>query len=313
MGGAAYAFVTGGTGFIGSQVVKHLVAGRGDGAWDEVCVLVRSEASAEKARGLGAEPVAGDLMDGAGAWREAARGARYVVHCAQPTGNEFLESRTEQELNLLGALDDAVTARAVFVFGSSYLGSGEGSALMDESVEPHPLGVGRYFEPGITAVEARGRGGLDCVVALPGGVYGMDTWFLKLILHLLAGRHPVLMCDPVPLWPYVHVDDCARALVHLLTVDRAKLDATGRRIIIAGGDPTPMDRFVAAVGNAVGRSPDIQRMPVPELYEKLPALMAQYLTANMPHSGARLRSLGFEARYPTVEEGVASLGLPRFP
>jgi hypothetical protein len=31
----------------------------------------------------------------------------------------------------------------------------------------------------------------------------------------------------------------------------------------------------------------------------------------MPHSNARLRRLGFELRYPRIEQGIASLGLPR--
>ncbi|MEP6953788.1 MAG: NAD-dependent epimerase/dehydratase family protein, partial [Solirubrobacteraceae bacterium] len=51
-------FVTGGSGLIGSALVKRLLE-RGDA----VVGLARSDASAEKLRGLGAEPVRGDLLD----------------------------------------------------------------------------------------------------------------------------------------------------------------------------------------------------------------------------------------------------------
>jgi hypothetical protein len=312
MTGDRYVFLTGGTGFIGSRVAQHILKRRAGGAWDEVRVLCRSDASAAKARELGATPVAGDLLDEGGAWRDVARGAAFVVHCAQPSTREGNYAvRSQQEANLLGALDDRGTERAVFVYGSSFLG--EGSERMDETAEPRPIGLGVYFEAGIAALEARGRGGLDCVVALPGAVYGRGTWFLEMALDALQKPKPIPMCEPVPRWPYVHVDDCARAIVELLTVDRSRLDGAGRRVIIAGGDPVPMDHFNEAVGQVVGRRPLFLRASAEDLRSRLPPLLASYLTADMPHSNARLRSLGFEPRYATVEEGLASLELPKLP
>ena len=305
-----YAFLTGGTGFIGSRVTRRLLDERGRGAWDEVRVLARSDASAEKARALGATPVPGDLNNEGGAWREVAAGAAFVVHCAQPSMvRRGYETRAQQEANLLGAIDDRGTERAVFVYGSSFLGASAGPELIDETAEPRPLGLGPHFVASIAALEARGQGGLDCVVALPASVYGRGSWFLEMVLDALRSGMPIPVCEPAPLWPFIHVDDCARAIALLLTVDRARLDAAGRRVILAAGDPVPMDRFVEAIGEAAGRRPSFVRASAEELRGRLPPLGASYLTANMPHSGARLRSLGFEPRYPTVEAGLASLGL----
>src|SRR6185312_6319780 len=67
------AFLTGGTGFIGSRVVKRLRA-RGD----EVVVLARRP---DKASGLDAEVVQGDLTD-AGAIRRGVEGCQAVFHIA---------------------------------------------------------------------------------------------------------------------------------------------------------------------------------------------------------------------------------------
>ena len=53
-------FVTGGTGFIGGELVRQLRA-RGD----EVACLVRSPEKADKLRELGCELISGDLGDAA--------------------------------------------------------------------------------------------------------------------------------------------------------------------------------------------------------------------------------------------------------
>ena len=67
------AFLTGGTGFIGSRVVKRLRDGG-----DEVVVLARSP---EKAAGLDAEVVQGDLAD-ADAIRRGMEACQAVFHIA---------------------------------------------------------------------------------------------------------------------------------------------------------------------------------------------------------------------------------------
>jgi nucleoside-diphosphate-sugar epimerase len=71
-------FVTGGTGFIGTQLIKRLIA---DG--HEVHALGRSEGSREVVRLLGATPIVGSLAD-IDLWKESLRGCDAVVHCAAP-------------------------------------------------------------------------------------------------------------------------------------------------------------------------------------------------------------------------------------
>ena len=69
-------FVTGGTGFIGGEVVRQLRE-RGD----EAACLVRNPAKAGKLDALGCELVAGDLGDGA-AIRRGMEGCDAVIHAA---------------------------------------------------------------------------------------------------------------------------------------------------------------------------------------------------------------------------------------
>ncbi|MFJ7996112.1 NAD-dependent epimerase/dehydratase family protein [Streptomyces sp. NPDC096310] len=75
----ARTFVTGGSGFIGQVLVRRLLD-----QGHSVRVLVRSEASAEKASVLGATPVRGDLTDPA-TWRNQVTGSDVVFHLAAET------------------------------------------------------------------------------------------------------------------------------------------------------------------------------------------------------------------------------------
>ena len=307
MPGRRSVFVVGGAGYIGTHVVRELV--RTASPWHTVQVLTRNAASAAKASALGAEPVMGDLSE-PGAWCDAVRAAAFVVQCAQPSPRtEDYGLRVQHEAHLLDALDADRPARCVFVYGSSYYGTSDGPTPIDETTPPRPIGVGPYFVRCMAAVEARRKHGLDIVAAFPGGVYGRGSWFLEALLDSLRDRAPVLVCDPVPLWPYIHVEDCARAIVALLVVERTALDRIGRDVILADDEPAAMDHFIERVAAAVGRAPAIVRKPAEALRAMMSPTAAAYLCANMPHSNARLKRLGFELQYPRIEQGIASLDL----
>ena len=100
-------FVTGGSGFIGSEFVRQAVR-----AGQRVQVLTRSDRSAERIRDLGAVPVAGDLLQ-PGPWQRTAAEAEAVVHLAQPEtyggrvtrkrAESFRQSRLRMDANLFEA------------------------------------------------------------------------------------------------------------------------------------------------------------------------------------------------------------------
>ena len=71
-----HAFVTGGSGFVGRQLIRDLVS-RGD----RVTALARSDAAAAKVESLGAIAARGDLTDEA-AMRAAMKGCDAVFHAA---------------------------------------------------------------------------------------------------------------------------------------------------------------------------------------------------------------------------------------
>jgi len=161
----------------------------------------------------------------------------------------------------------------------------------------------------VRALHEAARAGLDIAGAFVAGAYGSRSWFLRWYRSAIAAGEPIPLCAPTPVWSYVHIDDCVRALEWLLLVPRAAIESSGREIIIADDAPVPIDEFVTSLAEQMGKTPRFERIDEATLRARLPPLLADYVCTNMMHANARLRSLGFACRYPHVREGLASLDL----
>ena len=305
-------FVSGGTGYVGTQVVRLLVDGMSQSPWNAVEVLARSAESAARISSLGAIPIDGDLLV-EGQWQERVSKAAFVIHCAQPSFGVEYDLRVKMEENLLRALNTDRRQRAVFVYGSSYYGSSMDDQLMDESSPREPIGVGPSMEPCVKALESAGANGLDYVAVFPGGIYGGGSWFLDSYIAAIKANQAIVLASPPPVWPYIHLMDCARAIIFMLTVESQLLDDTGRHVIVVDDKPISMGEFVSLVGEQMGQLPELQGVDAAELRKNLPQVAFEYLTSSMPHSNARLKQLGFQLEYPGVREGLASLDLAATP
>jgi nucleoside-diphosphate-sugar epimerase len=171
------AFVTGGTGFIGSRVARRLRE-RGD----EVVALVRSPAKAAELRELGCELVEGDLSSGDAIGRGVA-GCDAVFHVAAvyKVGIPDSERAAMRDANVGGTervLDAAVAAgvqRIVYVSTVGVFGNTHGK-VVDETYERNG---GEWlscyeqtkWESHQVALDRIAKGA-PVVIVQPGGVYG---------------------------------------------------------------------------------------------------------------------------------------------
>jgi nucleoside-diphosphate-sugar epimerase len=302
----SHVFVAGGTGFIGREVVRRLVV-----AGHRASVLARSDASAGAVRALGGEALRGDLLE-RGAWRDEAARADHVLHLAQPEtfgakvtrerAEAYRANRLTMDENLLGALDATRTKSVVYVAGTSYYGH-QGKKLADEGARPRPRGFGPYLAPAIDALERRIAAGLRVVTAFPGYVYGAGSWFEEYVARPIRKGRPIHAIWGRSRWASpVHVDDCARALVHLL--ERGE---PGRRYFVVDDEPLEWHAIYERAAEAMNKPLRVRKVPAFVVRMLVGPVVTESALCDARLSNARLRDTGFVLSYPTTREGIPAV------
>jgi dihydroflavonol-4-reductase len=257
------AFVTGGTGFIGGEVVRQLRA-RGD----EVVCLVRSPEKGRKVAELGCRLVSGDLGDAA-AIRAGMEGCDGVVHAAAmyEVGIPASQRPAMWEANVAGtervlkAALEAGTPKVVYVSTVGVFGNTH-RQVVDESYEHPGREFTSYYEE--TKLEAHkiakrmiAEQGLPGVIVQPGGVYGPgDTsQVADLLEQFLAGKLPLMPFPELGIC-LSHVEDIAAGI--LLALDKGEPGET----YVISGPVTTMREAIETVAAATGRKAPKRAMPV---------------------------------------------------
>jgi nucleoside-diphosphate-sugar epimerase len=259
-------FVTGGTGFIGSHVIRKLRA-RGD----DVKALVRSPEKGKALAEIGCVLVEGSLSDET-AIRDGMRGCDAVIHGAAvyEVGIPKGEREAMYDSNVLGtervlraAMDEKIP-RVVYISTVGAFGNTEGT-VVDESYT-HPGGdyTSYYEETKVKAHEIARRliddEGLPCVIVQPGGVYGPDDHSAigSQINQFLDGKMPMIAFPDLGM-NMVHVDDVADGV--LLALDEGKV---GEQYVL-GGQITTMRELIETVARVSDKKPPKRAMPTPVL------------------------------------------------
>jgi nucleoside-diphosphate-sugar epimerase len=256
-------FVTGGTGFIGGEVVRQLRE-RGDEA---VC-LVRSPEKAAELSELGCELVSGDLGD-AEAIRGGMEGCDAAIHAAAmyEVGIPASQHPAMWEANVAGtervlrAALEAKVPKVVYVSTVGVFGNTHGR-VVDESYEHPGREFTSYYEE--TKLEAHRiakrmiADGLPGIIVQPGGVYGPgDTsQVADLLEQFLAGKMPLLPFPELGIC-LSHVEDIAAGV--LLALDGGKVGET----YVLSGPVTTMRDAIETVAGLTGRRAPRRAMPVP--------------------------------------------------
>jgi len=255
-------FVTGGTGFIGGEVVRQLRA-RGD----EVACLVRTPEKATKLTELGCELVAGSLSDGEALGKGMA-GCDGLIHAAAmyEVGIPAKQHPAMYEANVRGselaleAARDAGVGKIVYVSTVGTFGNTHGE-VVDESYENPGKDFTSYYEE--TKLEGQrvaqrmiDEEGLPCTIVQPGGVYGPgDTsQVADLLEEFFAGKLPLI---PFPEFGIclTHVEDIAGGI--LLALDKGKAGET----YVLSGPATTMRGAVETVADLSGRKAPKHALP----------------------------------------------------
>lgn len=253
--------VTGGTGLVGSAVLRRLLA---DG--HAVRALVRPSSDRRNLQGMPVEMVQGDLREPE-SLAQAAAGCSDVFHVAADYRLWVRDPRVLYESNVTGtrnmmlAAAEAGVRRIVYTSSVATLGlHGDGSPADEETPVSIEDMIGHYKRSKFLA-EAEVRrlvkeSDLPVVIVNPSTPIGprdiRPTPTGRMILDAAAGRMPAFVDTGLNV---VHVDDVAEG--HLMAWRKGGI---GERYIL-GGENMSLQRILAEVAAVAGRRPPKLRLP----------------------------------------------------
>ncbi len=253
--------VTGATGFVGSAVVRALMA-RGRG----VRVLVRDGSDRRNIEGLDVEIVTGDLTDRA-SLKRALRGSEALFHVAAdyrlwvPRPGVMYEANEAGTRNIMEATLDAGVERIVYTSSVATIGLNADRTPANEET-PSGLSdmIGHYKKSKFLAEEEVRRliekEALRAVIVNPSTPIGprdiKPTPTGRLIVNALAGKMPAYVDTGLNI---VHVDDVAEG--HMLAMERGKV---GERYIL-GGENLTLSEILGRIAAIAGIKAPRVRLP----------------------------------------------------
>jgi nucleoside-diphosphate-sugar epimerase len=295
-------FVTGAGGFIGTELIKLLIA-----SGHEVSGLTHSVEGAHHIRRAGAVAVVGDLRD-PGQWLDEVA-ADWVFHLpphpvrgprlARTAAARVARERVAMDAHLLDALAASATRRIVYVGDTSCYGA-LGLRAITEDEPPRPSAWGRCLSPALDRLDGYLAAGLPIITALPGWVYGDGSWFRERVIDpVMSGRRVLQFGQAGPWVSPIHVHDCARALVHL-----AEHGEEGRRYFVVDSEPVRLHEFATTFARVAGRPLRVRRVPAALTRFVVGPVLAHDLRTDAVFANIRLRGTGFQFRYASVEQGL---------
>ncbi len=270
-------FVTGATGFIGSAVVRELLA-----AGHEVLGLARGDEAAAKLARSGVQAHRGELSD-LDSLAAGARACDGVIHLAFVHDFSRYEANAETDRRALEAMAGALEGSGkplVATSGTTVLAPGR---VGTEADAPAPDGPGRPRAASEVGLAFADRGVRASVVRLAPSVHGRgDRAFVPALVEV-ARRTGVSghVGDGANRWPAVHRLDAAR--LFRLALEKA---APGTRLHGAAEAGIPMREIAETIGQGLG-------VPVRNIAQNEAAAhfdwLAMFVTIDNPTSSALTR------------------------
>lgn len=252
-------FITGGSGFVGSRLIKQLVSNG-----HTVRALVRSNGSAALVESLGADSIKGDLLNEA-ALIKGIRGCDVVFHVAghQKTWDHykaFYQTNVEGTRSVLRA-SEAAGAKCLVQVGAAAVVMGRPRPIL-QATEDMPLKMPR-FAPYIATkalaehlvLEANSPS-LRTVVVRPPFIWGPNLPMIPSVAESIKkgqfrwieqGRYPCSTC---------HVENVCYGM--LLAAEHGR---GGEAYFLSDGEDLDLREFLTALLKAYGISPGNQSIP----------------------------------------------------
>lgn len=243
--------VLGGTGVIGSAVVRELIA-RGH----TILGLARSEASVAKLTACGAASISGDIA-APERWAGKLREFDAVIHAACDFDGDMAGIDDRLLNTLLPALATQGNRPRFVYTGGCWLFGSTGEAVATETTPFDPLPAFAWMVPNLKRVLAAPA--IDGIVIHPAMVHADDGGVFQRFARDAADRHAVrVVTGEAVRWPLVHADDLAS--LYALALERAP---AGSSYIGAANDGIAVGQIARAFAKRFGtRDQEPEIVPV---------------------------------------------------
>jgi dihydroflavonol-4-reductase len=306
------AFVTGGTGFVGANLVRLLV---NEGY--QVKVLVRPSSPLNNLQLLPVEVIKGDLNH-PDLW-QLMQGCQYLFHVAahyslwQSERDRLYRYNVLGTRNVLEAARQAGIERTVYTSSVAAIGVGAGGVAVDETHQsPVEKLIGHYKQSKYWAEQEAHQAvqlGQDVVIVNPSTPIG--PWDIKptptgdIILRFLRRQMPVYLNTGLN---FIDVRDVARG--HLLALERGQ---TGDRYILGHQNLTLkalLDQLAGITGLSAPRYTIPAWIPLSVAWVDEQLLARLGKAPSVPVDGVRMAT---QLMYYNATKAVQELGLPQTP
>lgn len=252
--------VTGATGFVGSAVVRLLIANG-----ETVRVLARPGSDRRNLAGLKVEIVEGDLLEPA-SLIAAVKGCSGLYHVAADyrlwarDPAKMFEANVDGSVSIIRAAMEARVNRIVYTSSVATLGIIKGGIADEETPVSYANMIGVYKQSKFRAEEAVQRlvdeEGAPVVIVNPSTPIGprdiKPTPTGQMIVEAAAGRMPAFVDTGLNI---AHVDDVAAG--HIMAFDKGQV---GQRYILGGTDMS-LSQILAHIAQKMGRKAPTIKIP----------------------------------------------------
>ncbi|MBL8436815.1 MAG: NAD(P)H-binding protein [Zoogloeaceae bacterium] len=268
----------------------------------KVFALIRREEDRPALRALGVCPLVGDLDDPR-SLRRLAGVADYLIHTAPPAAQGALDTRTR---HLIAALRRGKSLpQALSYIGTTGVYGNVGGRWIDECQPVAPTTPRAHRRVDAERVLRRLARESDVRVAIlrAPGIYAGD----RLPIERLRRGDPVLRKEEDVYTNHIHADDLARLACLALFRGRP-----GRSYNAVDASALAMGDYFDLVADALSL-PRPPRMARADIASRLSPMALSFLGESRRLKNRRMHAeLRHRLIYPTIQDGLAALGLPRF-
>lgn len=134
-------------------------------------------------------------------------------------------------------------------------------------------------------------------------VYGPGSWLDQLCLQpIYSGKKLTRLKGYSPIYSPIHVEDCGRAIIHLLTTGQI-----GEKYILVDDMPVDSREFSAFIAEQLSTPLQIREVPKWLCNLVIGPVLTEYATIHTNFSNKKLKATGFTFNYPTYEKGLPNV------